>query len=89
MGALLLLVMIVVGLAWLFGPTNATAHDSLHRPPMPPPGMLNDDEDDTHIEVYRTSDGHWHYVKRKIQSGFSLGWFLLGVVLALILISLL
>lgn len=87
MGALLLLVMIVVGLAWLSGPTNATAHDS--HPPMPPPGMLKDDEDDTHIEVYRTSDGHWHYVKRKIQSGFSLGWFLLGVVLALILISLL
>lgn len=86
MGALLLLVMIV-GLAWLFGPTNVTAHDS--HPPMPPHGMLNDDEDDTHIEVYRTSDGHWHYVKRKIQSGVSLGWFLLGVVLALILISLL
>lgn len=88
MGAFLFLVMIV-GLAWLSGPTNATAHDSSHRPPMPPPGMLNDDHNDTHIEVYQTPDGHWHYVKRKIQSGFSLGWFLLGVVLALILISLL
>ena len=89
MGAFLFLVMIV-GLAWLSGPTNATAHDSRHRPPMPPPGMLNDDHNDTHIEVYQTSDGHWHYdVKRKNEPIFSLGWFLLGVVLALILIALL
>ena len=86
MGALFFLA-IIIGLAWLSGPTNATAHDSLHRPPIPPHDILNEDHE-THIEVYQTRDGHWHYV-RKIQSGFSLGWFLLGVVLALILISLL
>lgn len=84
MGALVILVMIV-GLTWLFSSTDATAHDS-HRPPMPPNGMLDNDAE--HIEVYQTPDGHWHYVKRKIQSEFSLGWFLLGVVLALILIAL-
>ncbi len=84
MGALVILAVIIVS-AWLAGPTNATTSHS-HRPP-PPYGIF--DDDDTHIEVYQTPDGHWHYLKHKVQPTFPLGWFLLGVVLALILIALL
>lgn len=75
---------IIVGLIWLLNPSDATATSNHVGPPPVPNFHLEEDEE---MEVYRTSDGHWHYMKRKIQQEFSLGWFWVVVVLALILIA--
>lgn len=82
--AMFLSLAIIAGIIWLLSPSDATAASNHGGPPPMPNVHLGEGEE---LEMYQTSDGHWHYVKHKIQQEFPLGWFLLAVVLLLILVA--